>query len=258
MLRAALILAFALAGWSPALAQEESEAMEVQRCVWRCLAEYGAEDARYGSCVSELCDDQPSPKRKKRAPQSTQSSAAALPPAAPGTWGFGKHPRFGLSAYVDIGHEAFGLSCDTDPDVGWSVSIRMTPGLVPLALQTMQATTVYDGPFRLGGTRIFEYNSGGFLQQRSDFCMSNIDTLKVSRSLIFLDAPLKSLSHQEGVSTMEVTQEGRTVAIVNADDLQPLTGSVEVPLQGAAAAIDRLIQSCPKLIQQVAEGCEID
>lgn len=256
MLRAALLFLLAFVCCTAAVAQEEDEAMEVQRCIWRCMHEYGVESPQYGACVSQQCDDQPAPKSKKRAP--AQSNAAALPPAAPGTWGFGKHPRFGLSAYVEVGHNVFGISCDTDPNVGWSVAIKMTPGLVPLALQTMQATTVYDGPFQVGGTRTFEYNSGGYLQERTDFCLSNMETLKASRALIFLDAPLKSLSHVDGVYKMEVTQEGRTIEIVTAEDLQPLTGTVEVPLKGAAVALDRLIQSCPKLIPQVAEGCEID
>jgi hypothetical protein len=256
MLRPALILALVSAAGSPAFAQVDDEAMEVQRCIWRCMHAFGVESPQYGACVSQQCDNQPAPERRKRAP--AQSSTAALSPDAPGTWGYGKHPRFGLSAYVDIGHNAFGLSCDTDPNVGWSVAIKMTPGLVPLALQTMKATAVFDGPFSLAGTQIFEYNSGGYLQQRSDFCLSNIDRLKASQTLIFLDAPLKSISQQGGGTMMEVTQDGRTVAITKADDMKPLTGSVEVPLTGAAAALDRLIQSCPKLTQQVAEGCEID
>jgi hypothetical protein len=256
MLRPALILALVLAAGSSAFAQEDDEAMEVQRCIWRCMHHYGVESPQYGACVSQQCDNQPAPQRKKQAP--AQSSAAPLPPEAPGTWGYGKHPRFGLSAYVDIGHNAFGLSCDTDPNVGWSVAIKMTPGLVPLALQTMKATAVFDGPFSLAGTQVFEYNSGGYLQQRSDFCTSNIDRLKASQALIFLDAPLKSLTYLDGVTTMEVTQDGRTVAIAKTDDMKPLTGSVEVPLKGAGTALDRLIQSCPKLIPQVAEGCEID
>jgi len=37
----------------------ESDAMEVQRCIWRCQAEYGASSKRYPQCVEANCNGQP-------------------------------------------------------------------------------------------------------------------------------------------------------------------------------------------------------
>ncbi len=50
---AALILFAAI--WQPVDAQEES--MELQRCIWSCLSEYGpADNPAYHQCVARVCD----------------------------------------------------------------------------------------------------------------------------------------------------------------------------------------------------------
>jgi hypothetical protein len=46
----------------------EDEAMEAQRCVWRCLANSsGADDPAYGDCVDKHCSE-PKKKPKKKQP----------------------------------------------------------------------------------------------------------------------------------------------------------------------------------------------
>ena len=52
-MRKALVILALLAG--PAAAQQ-GDPMELQRCVWRCLADsYGASDPRYHACVDRVC-----------------------------------------------------------------------------------------------------------------------------------------------------------------------------------------------------------
>lgn len=46
-----------------AFAQVDDDVMEVQRCVWRCQAEFGAASQRYGQCVNELCSGKPQRKQ---------------------------------------------------------------------------------------------------------------------------------------------------------------------------------------------------
>ncbi|WP_442578982.1 hypothetical protein ACSBOB_26195 [Mesorhizobium sp. ASY16-5R] len=156
---------------------------------------------------------------------------------------------------MTVGHNAYGLSCNTDPNVGYSVTVKMTPGLVVSALEKMETTSVFTGPFAIKGGERFEYNSGGFLQQQTDYCMANVESLKYSQSLVFMDADAMSLTYRDNVNFMEIEQNGRSIVISTAEDMQKVTDTVEVPLQGASQALDLLIQSCPKMMRQMEEGC---
>lgn len=69
----------------PGMAGAEEDYMEVQRCVWRCLADSpGAESAQYHQCVAAKCNE---PSAEPALPR------AAAPPAAPASgfpaWTFG-------------------------------------------------------------------------------------------------------------------------------------------------------------------------
>lgn len=60
MLAVGLAVAWLMTGL-PVAAQEDPE-MEMQRCVWRCLADSpGAASAQYNACVQRLCVAQPAP-----------------------------------------------------------------------------------------------------------------------------------------------------------------------------------------------------
>ncbi|MFN4191703.1 MAG: hypothetical protein ACK4FR_02065 [Tabrizicola sp.] len=70
----------------PGVASAQEDYMEVQRCVWRCLADSpGAESAEYHQCVAASCGEP--------APESALPPAAA-PPVAPASgfsaWTFGQ------------------------------------------------------------------------------------------------------------------------------------------------------------------------
>ncbi|EEW25954.1 hypothetical protein [Rhodobacter ferrooxidans] len=51
-LAVAVIALFAV----PASVGAQEDPMEAQRCVWRCLAEYGESNPQYGACVEQLCN----------------------------------------------------------------------------------------------------------------------------------------------------------------------------------------------------------
>lgn len=57
------VLAMAFAFSTGAFAQVDDEAMETQRCIWRCQAEHGSNWARYEQCTVDLCSGKP--KRKQ-------------------------------------------------------------------------------------------------------------------------------------------------------------------------------------------------
>jgi hypothetical protein len=167
-MRIAAAVSMLLAMSSAALA--EPAYMEVQRCIWRCLADSkGASDPAYQACVSRVCDEEPVRQSKKGE-----------------RWTYGRHPVLGQSAHVKVGEEAFGFACVTDPNVGWGGSLRITPGLAETITQDMKATGLYVGPFRLGGQYVFTPHPAGFSEQLGDGCNFNFDGIQNSKAMIFL------------------------------------------------------------------------
>lgn len=115
----------------------QDDAMEAQRCIWRCLANSkGADDPAYKACVKSHCNGEPA---------GSDRNASA-------PWTYGLHPKLGIAAYVEIGDEAFGLACNTLPANSASTavaSLRMTPGLASTATQQLAAVTVFIQPFAM-------------------------------------------------------------------------------------------------------------
>lgn len=81
-----LLIALCWVGSVQAQTQEqldflESDAMEVQRCVWRCLADSpGAASAQYQACVAAQCDTPPQEGPFQDTPAQTGSGAWSNPP----------------------------------------------------------------------------------------------------------------------------------------------------------------------------------
>ncbi|PKP73310.1 MAG: hypothetical protein CVT84_14190 [Alphaproteobacteria bacterium HGW-Alphaproteobacteria-6] len=91
MLAVGLAAAGSMSGL-PAAAQEDPE-MEMQRCVWRCLADSpGAASAQYNACVQRLCVAQPAPV------QPVPVQPAPMQPVAP-VWSGGATAD-GLGSYA--------------------------------------------------------------------------------------------------------------------------------------------------------------
>lgn len=79
---------------------EESDAMEVQRCVWRCLADSpGAASAEYEACVAAQCNG----------PPQEQNAWPAAPAAQAPAWYYGATSD-GQGRYAGVVDPAFGTS----------------------------------------------------------------------------------------------------------------------------------------------------
>jgi hypothetical protein len=235
-----LLAALSLA--APAAAQEDP--MELQRCIWRCLANsQGADDPAYGQCVANICDG-------------GGESAAPNEPVQTGAWTYGEHPVLGLSAHVVVDGGAFGVACfPPTPMVGYSTVVLSTDGLIPNIGEFSGGAHVFDGPFSLGGTKRLEPTQKGFAEMRTDACSADIDRLRSSRELKFLDVDSLGLRADGNETVMTVGQNGRDFDIRTAGDVAALSGTVVIPLRGSSKALSRLISNCPAIANQLAEGC---
>ncbi len=227
----------------PSLA--EPAYMETQRCIWRCLAEFGpADNPAYPACVTRNCND---------APKKTTRS---------GRWIYGRHAVLGLSAYVTVGDEAFGLACafaEDDPKRGIGGAVRMTPGLVLTATEELGAVSVWLGPFEVGGGQTFQLRPEGYVEHVGEACTLDIAGLQTHKALIFLQEKMLSLgSVDQEKPKMTVEREGKPVVIQAQDDLYNLAEATRIPLAGAADAIRKLAKACPVLRRQMSEECGDD
>ncbi|WP_099557381.1 hypothetical protein [Hartmannibacter diazotrophicus] len=74
-----IVLVLAILGAISVPAHAEDDPMEVQRCVWRCLANSrGADDPAYHACVDRMCSDGPAEPRAQ-APASRWQDAPVTP-----------------------------------------------------------------------------------------------------------------------------------------------------------------------------------
>ena len=221
----------------------QDDAMEAQRCIWRCLANSkGADDPAYKACVKSHCNGEPA---------GSDRNASA-------PWTYGLHPKLGIAAYVEIGDEAFGLACNTLPANSASTavaSLRMTPGLASTATQQLAAVTVFIQPFAIGGAGTFQPNALGFVEIIGDSCATHVKQLQTSKTLLFLREKFASLNLANNADVLTVEKEGHPVSITSKDDLNSLAKATAVPLSGSTAAIDRLLKACPAIRRQIAEGC---
>jgi hypothetical protein len=228
---------------SPSAAVED-EAMEIQRCIWRCLAgSRGPDDPAYQACVTDRCNDKGSEERVNAS-------------SAPGMWTYGKHPKLGLTAYVTIGEEAFGMSCEVPPGTGYAGALRMTPGLLDHAAGVLSATSIYTGPFSIDGTSTYQPHPDGFVEALGDVCDLEVERVRKSKELWFLREKFIGLTAGSGDQTvMTLERDGKQIAVAGEADLPLISAPIVVPLTGSTAAINRLLKACPRLRRHVAEGC---
>lgn len=102
-------------------AHGQDDAMEFQRCIWRCLANSnGADDPAYQQCVTDVCDG--------------GAPAYSAPPE--GRWGYGHHPVLGLSAHINVDGHALGFACIA---VYWAMKCHRG-AIISLSAATIFAT----------------------------------------------------------------------------------------------------------------------
>jgi hypothetical protein len=242
-MRFAALALIALALASPS-ANAEPAYMEVQRCIWRCLHDSkGANDPAYKQCVSRQCNEDGSNEKRRGA-----------------KWTYGEHPVLGMSAWVAVGDEAFGVACkvsDYHPGNSAGASIRMTPGLVPSATEKQGAVSVYLQPFAVGGGRTFKADKRGFVEYSGNACEAGLPRLRRSKALLFLQERMLPSQTVAGDTPQALVVDGPAgpVAITQVSDLNQLGEAVRVPLAGAPAALDKLAKACPALRRQMKEDC---
>ncbi|QZO01380.1 hypothetical protein [Chenggangzhangella methanolivorans] len=236
-------------------AAAEDYPMEAQRCIWRCLADSkGADDPAYMRCAERRCSGKP--ERKQRAKPERRSEAPE-----PGRWTYGEHRRLGLSAYVEVGSEAFGLAfpaprANGEPH-GYAGRDALHPRAVALARRARMVRVHLERA--LCGRRRRSLSGGRDLFEiESDYCGSDIARIRSSGTLLLLKEPMRSLSSDDGVTRLALDGAGGPLVVETAGDLARLDSPTEVPLAGASRAIAQLAKNCAPLRRQMAEGCDVD
>ncbi|MDZ4790841.1 MAG: hypothetical protein SGJ17_06450 [Hyphomicrobiales bacterium] len=233
-----IIVALVLLACTSIPAAVEEDYMEVQRCVWRCLAgSKGADDPAYNACVERLCSGNPSKSEE---------------------WTFSEHPALGLSAHVNIGSEAFGIACmgtDANSDSNYVASLRMTRGLAPATTKRPGMVMVFVQPFYIAGQGIFTENPLGFVETLGGYCSAQIKELRSSKKLLFLREKIIRMNYSNAGSTLIVQKDGPPVSIQSVRDLNNLAEAIAVPLKGARKAIDQLLKTCPSVRRLMNQDC---
>lgn len=221
-------------------AHGQDDAMEFQRCIWRCLANSnGADDPAYQQCVTDICDG--------------GAPAYSAPPE--GRWGYGHHPVLGLSAHINVDGHALGFAC-IEGDGGYSVSHRATRGFLPNQAAQAGVVNLFLGPFRAGGSSTLNSSGGDYDERKSDYCTSDIDNYRRSRAVTFIDVEEMSLTAEDdGSVVMGVVQDGRAIQIRTESDLDRISRKLTVPLTGSSAAIRQLTDQCGLLGYEMSQGC---
>lgn len=185
-------------------------------------------------------------------------TGTAVAPAAAARWTYGRHPVLGQSAHVAIGAEAVGFAC-IEGDGGWTVSYRMTPGLVPGATRPdISVVGIFLKPFQINGGGQFSPNPAGFVEQKQDYCTSPLPSYRGADAVLLVDGQKLGFTADGPRVVMEIEQNGRHFTISREEDVGSLVRSVPVPLIGSSTAITQLIGACRKLRREISAGCDQD
>lgn len=234
-------------------AQVDDAAMEVQRCVWRCLSEFGHSSA-YEACVAAHCND-PAPAPEPSFPAST--AMQVLPPAVPqpppapgpgvlsGVWTYGPHPELGPSAHIDTAAGSIGLGCGTGPA---PLGLRIASGLTGKG-----RFTVMFSPDRDVVTR--PAMRGDWAGQDGGACDVHVDALATAQALYILPADATAFRSDGPDLVITMNNGQRSIDIRSTAEAFAAFGGYVVPLTGAHQAIGGLLAACPAARQSVAEGC---
>lgn len=228
---------------TPSFAQVPEDAMELQRCIWRCQAEYGADDPAYGQCVEAQCSD-------------ALVLSSALPPAGQqgplppgpgvltGTWVFGTHPVLGLTAYIETGAGTLGIGCGANMPLGLRFSNSFS---------TFANPTLMIDPAKFAAT--FPRSQGDWSGRDGFACDVPVDGLATGAAIYIVPAQITSIQIVGQDAQITLIDGTRQVAVVTGAQALAAFGGYVVPLTGAHGAIDSFLASCPAARQEVQNGC---
>jgi hypothetical protein len=160
------------------------------------------------------------------------------------SWRYDRHPLWGLSAWISVNAESVGIRCLPDREMGASVAIMFTKGLVaPTPLSRPQAKPEGIAAYKFIGSEGWgqltaTLKDGGYYEQTSMACDANLDDFREARALIFVDPSIDA----ETMRTAPVS----ALKII-----------ARIPLNGAKAATDKLIAACRPIRRDIANGCGI-
>lgn len=242
-------LVLALAG-AASMAAAQDDPMEVQRCIWRCLADArGADDPAYSSCVASKCDSatpaRPAAKQKP-APKSQSAQPTPRASTAPkNPWVYGDQPQLGRGAFGYTTQGVAGLACGT---TGWPLDFRVTNGF----FHGPSLTVMFDASpiaFSMAAA------PGPASQTSGDACTVGLDAFRKASTLYLVNGAIASVTTNGFETVTTLQSNGQTIAVRSADEAFRLLGGAEVALTGSAAAIEQLLAACPAARTSDLEGC---
>ena len=228
---------------APSFAQVPEDAMEAQRCIWRCLAEYGANDPAYGQCVAEQCDNEPAPSEPLQ-PATQQATLPPGPGVLTGTWAFGPHPVLGLSAYVQTGAGTIGIGCGTNQPLG----LRFSNSFSTFGNPTLM---IDPGQYAASYPRL----QGDWSGRDGYACDIPVEGFAAGDAIYIVPAQIAAIHMVGEDAQITLTDGARQVVVITGPQAFAAFGGYAVPLTGANAAINSLLASCPVARQDVENGC---
>lgn len=228
----------------PTMAEVPEDVMEVQRCVWRCQAEYGTDDPRYGTCVATRCNGE-------AALDPVLPPAPELSPLAPGpgvltgVWTYANHPVLGPSAHLETGAGTLGLGCGIHA-AGIGLRLQNSFFVEP-------AMTWITAPG--GSAATLRRMQGDWSGVDGDTCTVPVEALAMSEALYLVPAAIARLQQTEAGVVITLSDGVRTGEVLTGPEALAAFGGYVVPLTGAHAAISALLEACPSARQAVLNGC---
>ncbi|MES2667713.1 MAG: hypothetical protein V4712_16615 [Pseudomonadota bacterium] len=234
-----------------ALAQVSEDAMEMQRCIWRCQAEHGAGNAGYNACIAQYCEDGGGesftpPVAAPPPPVQQQPALPAGPGVLAGIWAFGTHPALGPVAYITTSAGTVGLGCGKVG--GYTLGLRFSNSFAaagPVTLMTAPSLTAASYPRR----------QGDWSGADGDVCTLPVNDLAGGSALYILPAQIEALNAEGDGTRITLSGAGRTADVYTAAEALTAFGGYVVPLAGADRAIGALLQTCPRAQQDMQYGC---
>lgn len=171
-------------------------------------------------------------------------------------WRYSLHPVLGLAAHVQLGTQAFGLTCGfagRDHSRSDPVEVRLTPDLA----RGGEAVLAFQSG-HIGGNPVMRSNRG-YSFFRGNSCIAGIEDFTTQQHLLILPpGKVMSVVAEGSSSRIDYTLiDGRNYRLNGPGGMNRVPGTVSVPLTGAAQAIGKLIAACPAIKADIDNDCGI-
>jgi hypothetical protein len=194
--------------------------------------------------------------------QSNAAGMAASAPRATATgetkWTYGRHPVLGLSAHIQVGSEAVGLACAYHgSNIAYSdtVSLRITPGLLPRATEPDGAIIAFEGNDSVGGAGSLKSKPAGYLERPEDSC--GIPAFQNAKALLLVKGEFVDSEARGKQNVLIIRRDGKSMEFASNTELAKLPETIRVPLEGSKAAIARLMRACPAITRNSSWDCPL-